>query len=219
MEAMLALSPASSGGSYSAAPASPYDRAALRELLAARTFKRDYENGFLLASGARSRIFFDVKATMMHPRGAALCAHGLLGILAGLEADYVGGLEMGAVPLLSVIAGFSADGARPIPSFFVRKKAKERGTGMTIEGLDHHGGETLAGKRVVMIDDVATSGGSILQAVDQVEAAGGTMTDAIVVLDRQQGATEKLAARGITLHALFTAAELGVTAADREPLA
>jgi orotate phosphoribosyltransferase len=192
-----------------------YDPSALRHLLTTRTFKR---GEFLLASGRKSRIYFNVKTTMLHPLGAAQCARGLISILNGLDADYIGGLEMGAVPLLSVVSAFSAEEGHPLPSFFVRKKPKSHGTQMLIEGMDDIGGETLEGKRVVLIDDVATSGGSILQAVDQIEAAGGRMTDAIVILDREEGAVEKLAARGITLHALFTAADLGVTEADRLPL-
>ena len=189
-----------------------YDREALRNLLASRTFKR---GSFQLASGRVSPIYFNVKTTMMHPAGAAFCARGLLKVLAGLQVDYIGGLEMGAVPLLSVVSAFSAEDGEPIPSFFVRKAPKAHGTQLKIEGMDDMGGETLAGKRVVLIDDVATSGGSILQAVDEIEAAGGIMTDAIVILDREEGATKRLAARGINLHALFTASDLGVTDADR----
>jgi orotate phosphoribosyltransferase len=192
-----------------------YDAETLRHLLATRTFKR---GEFLLASGRKSRMYFNVKTTMMHPQGAALCARGLMSILDSLKADYVGGLEMGAVPLLSVVSAFSAEAGNPIPSFFVRKKPKAHGTQMLIEGMDDIGDETLVGKHVVLIDDVATSGGSILQAVDQIEAAGGRMTDAIVILDREEGAKEKLAERGIRLHALFTATDLGVTDADRLPL-
>lgn len=188
------------------------DRATLRTLLKDRTFKR---GDFTLASGRRSRIYFNVKTTMMHPQGAALCARGLLDVLADLDADYIGGLEMGAVPLLSVVSAFSAEDGDPIPSFFVRKQPKQHGTQLKIEGMDDIGGETLNGRRVVLIDDVATSGGSILQAVDEIAAAGGTMTDAIVILDREEGASEALAGRGITLHALFTATDLGVTEADR----
>lgn len=191
------------------------NQAQLRELLASRTFKR---GEFNLASGRKSRIYFNVKTTMMHPQGAVLCARELLARLKDLNADYIGGLEMGAVPLLSVVSAFSAEDERPLPSFFVRKKPKLHGTQLLIEGMDDLGGETLSGKRVVLIDDVATSGGSILKAVDQVEQAGGTMTDAIVVLDREEGAAEKLKARGIRLHSLFTATDLGVTEADRAPL-
>ena len=189
-----------------------YDRSALRELLATRTFKR---GEFTLASGRTSSIYFNVKTTMMHPQGAALCARGLLEVLSGLDADCIGGLEMGAVPLLSVVSAFSAEDGHPIPSFFVRKTAKGYGAQLKVEGMDDHAGESLEGKRVVLIDDVATSGGSILQAADEIAAGGGTMTDAIVILDREEGATEALSRRGITLHALFTASDLGVTAEDR----
>lgn len=192
-----------------------YDRKALRALLAARTFKR---GEFLLVSGKRSRIYFNMKATMMTPEGAAQCARGLLSVLDGLDADYVAGLEMGAVPLLGGIAAASWDAGRPIGAVFVRKAAKAHGTALMVEGLDDAGGETLAGKRVVLIDDVATSGGSILKAADQIAAAGGVMEDAIVILDREQGAGEMLAERGITLHTLFTATDLGVTDEDRLPL-
>ncbi|QDZ06447.1 orotate phosphoribosyltransferase [Sphingomonas panacisoli] len=192
-----------------------YDRDALRALLATRTFKR---GDFLLVSGKRSRIYFNMKATMMTPEGAAQCARGLLSVLDKLDADYVAGLEMGAVPLLGGIAAASWDAGRPIGAVFVRKAAKAHGTSLMVEGLDDAGGETLKGKNVVLIDDVATSGGSILKAADQIAAAGGVMKDAIVILDREQGATEMLGERGITLHALFTATDLGVTEEDRKPI-
>jgi orotate phosphoribosyltransferase len=192
-----------------------YDREALRTLLATRTLKR---GDFLLVSGKRSRIYFNMKATMMTPEGAAQCARGLLSVLDGLEADYVAGLEMGAVPLLGGIAALSWDVGRPIGAVFVRKAAKAHGTSLMVEGLDDGGGETLQGKHVVLIDDVATSGGSILKAAEQIEAAGGIMKDAIVILDREQGADANLKERGITLHALFTATDLGVTEEDKRPL-
>jgi orotate phosphoribosyltransferase len=195
-----------------------YDREKLRSLLASRSFKRDEANGFLLASGVRSRIYFNLKTTMLHPEGAAECGRGLLQLLQSLNADYVAGLEMGAVPLLSVVAAYSAEGTHPVAAVFVRKKPKDHGTALMIEGLDELGGESLAGKRVVLIDDVATSGGSILQAADQIEAAGGEVRDAIVIVDRQQGAADRLAARGLKLHTLFTAADLGVTERDLVPL-
>ena len=198
-----------------ARPGSAYDREALRQLLATRTFKR---GTFTLASGRTSAVYFNVKTTMMHPRGAALCARGLLDLLSRMDVDYFGGLEMGAVPLLSVVAAFSAEAGDPIPSFFVRKAPKPHGTQALIEGMDDTGDgaeESLNGKTVVLIDDVATSGMSILRAVDQIAAVGGTMSEAIVILDREEGAREALAERGIRLHALFTAADLGVTVADR----
>lgn len=215
MATQLKERPDAIGGEMSRATPG-YDRDRLRALLAQRTLKR---GEFKLASGRRSRIYFNVKTTMMHPEGAAHSARGLLALLDTLEVDYIGGLEMGAVPLLSVISAFSADRAKQIPSFFVRKSPKAHGTQAMIEGLDDIGeAETLSGKRVVLIDDVATTGGSIVQAVDQIEAGGGIVTDAVVVLDREEGAAEALKARGIALHALFTAQDLGVTDADRAPI-
>ena len=194
---------------------SVYDARALRDILARRTFKRGrYE----LSSGRISRIYFDLKATMMTPQGAAECARGLLAKLDGLGADYVGGLEMGAVPLLGTVTAFSWQQGDPVGAIFVRKRPKPHGTALMIEGLDEQNGETLAGKCVVLIDDVATTGESILKAVEQIETAGGVVRDAIVILDRQEGAGVRLGLRGIKLHALFTSAELGVTEADRQPI-
>jgi len=191
------------------------DLEALRAILAERTFKRGI---FTLVSGKRSRMYFNMKSTMMHPHGAALCARLLLDRVAPLGADYMGGLEMGAVPLLGTVAAYSHERGTPIPAIFVRKAAKAHGTALMIEGLDDTNGETLTGKTVVLIDDVATSGGSVLKAIDEIAAAGGRVTDAVVILDREQGATEFLRGHGVTLHALFTATDLGVTEADRAPL-
>ena len=191
-----------------------YDKTELIELLKARTFKR---GRFTLASGRESRIYFNMKATMMHPRGARLCAEGLLAKLDGLDADYISGLEMGAVPLLGAIAALSDQAGRPIPATFVRKAAKDHGTKVLVEGLDEKGGESLSGKTVVLIDDVATTGNAMVQAADQIALAGGRVAHAIVIVDREEGATEALESRGMTLHALVTASDLGVTDEDRQP--
>lgn len=214
MATMLARTSASSGGEVFAARPREIDRTALRALLSVRTFKR---GEFTLSSGKRSRIYFDMKATMMHPEGAALCAKLLLAELGSFDADYIGGLEMGAVPLLGTIAAYSFDKGQPLPAIFVRKKPKEHGTALMIEGLDDQGGESLAGKRVVLVDDVATSGGSIIKAVDRIVAAGGQVSDAIVILDREEGAAACLTAAGVRLHSLYTASDLGVTEDDRRP--
>ncbi len=192
--------------------ARPGDEAALLALLAARTFRR---GNFTLVSGKKSRIYFNMKATMMHPHGASLCARLLLDRIAPLAPDYIGGLEMGAVPLLGTVSAYSADAGQPIPSIFVRKAAKAHGTSLMIEGLAD--GDSLDGKSVMLVDDVATSGGSVLKAIEEIVAAGGRCSDAIVILDREEGAAAFLADHGITLHALFTASDLGVTDLDRTP--
>ena len=211
MATLLARSPALSGGGDASLRASADP---LVERLASRSFKR---GRFILSSGKTSPIYFNIKTTMMDPEGARLCAEGLLDQLSTLEFDYVSGLEMGAVPLLGAVAALSAQHGKPVPATFVRKTPKAHGTRDMIEGLDKEAGETLAGKRVVIIDDVATSGGSILQAVDEIKAVGGIVEHAIVILDREEGAGDRLAAAGITLHALATATQIGVTAEDRAP--
>lgn len=215
MATMFALRPSMSGGGGVPARPDSADRERLRGILIERTLKR---GEFTLASGRRSRMYFNLKATMMHAEGASLCARLLLDRIAPLKPDYMGGLEMGAVPLLGSVAAYSHDRGSPIPAIFVRKAAKAHGTALMIEGLDDTNGETLEGRTVILVDDVATSGGSVLKAIDEITAAGGSVTDAIVILDRGQGATELLRDHGVTLHALFTATDLGVTDADRAPL-
>lgn len=215
MATQLARSPASTGRQFDDARPLGGDARALLDILARRTFKR---GRFQLASGKESRIYFNLKATMMHPEGAALCARLLLKTIAPLRPDYVGGLEMGAVPLLGTMAAYSHDAGTPIGAIFVRKAPKVHGTALMIEGLDDDSGETLDGKRVVLVDDVATSGGSVLKAIEQIALAGGVVTDALVILDREEGANEFLSSRGVTLHSLFRARDLGVTEQDRTPL-
>lgn len=216
MATLLDRSPADVGGTVCAAPHLSANEVALLELLKARTLKR---GRFELSSGRISRVYFNMKATMMHPAGAALSARLLLDRIADLRCDYIGGLEMGAVPLLGTVAALSHHAGLAIPAIFVRKQPKPHGTSLMIEGLDDRGGETLHGKRVVLVDDVATSGGSALKAIAQIEAAGGCVSDAIVILDREEGATALLDSHGVTLHALFRASQLGVTSKDREPIA
>lgn len=215
MATILDRSRTARAGSINAARQLSAEETELRDLLAKRTLKR---GEFKLASGKRSRVYFNMKATMMHPRGASLCGHLLAARARALNADYVGGLEMGAVPLLGTVAAYSSDEGLPIAAIFVRKKPKAHGTALMIEGLDDEGGETLSGKTVLLVDDVATTGGSIIKAVEQIQAAGGIVKDALVILDREEGAAHELASRGISLHALLTASDLGITDEDRAPL-
>jgi orotate phosphoribosyltransferase len=160
--------------------------------------QRSYRRGkFTLASGAESEFYFNLKPTMMDPKGAWLSARTLLDMIRGEKVDYVGGLEMGAVPVIASLAALShADGAGG-KTFFVRKKPKDHGTQDLLEGLAP--GETLAAKRVMIIDDVATSGGSIIKAAEVARAAGAIVDTALVIIDREEGGTEALAKAGIRL--------------------
>ena len=155
---------------------------------------------FTLASGRESDLYLNLKPTMMDPRGARLCAEALLArVPAGI--DYIGGLEMGAVPAIAAMAAISDASGRPVRTFFVRKSAKDHGTKEVIEGLAT--GESLAGKKVLVIDDVATTGGSVLKAIEAARGSGAIVEDALVIVDRQEGGSEGLGAQGVRLHSVF----------------
>ncbi|MFQ5533835.1 MAG: orotate phosphoribosyltransferase [Sphingomonadales bacterium] len=146
-----------------------------------------------------------MKPTMMDPEGAYLIATLMLDALGDEAVDYVGGLEMGAVPIVSAISPVSHRFDRPLPAFFVRKKAKGHGARMLIEGIAP--GQSLNGKRVAMVEDVTTTGGSVLAAIETVREAGGKVVRVLTIVDRQEGAEAALAAQGLKLTPLFTADE------------
>jgi len=180
------------------------DEAALLELIRARSFRR---GKFKLVSGAESDRYFNLKPTMMDPQGAFLAARAFIDRIVPEGVDYVGGLEMGAVPIIGALAAVSHAEGRPIRSFFQRKTAKEYGAQLALEGLGPD--ETLEGKRVMVLDDVATSGGSILKTVEAARAAGAGVDVAMVLLDREEGAQEALAKAGVRLLSVFKASQFG----------
>lgn len=179
------------------------ERDELRDIIRQRSFRL---GKFTLASGRESDFYCNLKPTMMDARGAHLAGRAFLDVAADLGAGFVGGLEMGAVPLIASMAAISDIERRPVKTFFVRKKAKEHGTREVVEGLGPS--ESLDGANVLIADDVATTGGSILQAIEAARAAGAKVTDALVLVDREEGATEHLAKHGIRLHSIFRATEL-----------
>lgn len=173
---------------------------ALIALIKSRSFQEGGE--MRLASGRTSSFYFNMKPTMLHPEGAHLIARLILRQIAGLGAELIGGLEMGAVPIAAAVAAVSHTEATPIRAFYVRKQAKEHGTKSLIEGLAP--GETLAGHKVVVVEDVTTTGGSALKAVDAVRADGGEVVAVVTIVDRREGALEAFAAAGITFLPLLT---------------
>ncbi|HEY5047232.1 MAG TPA: orotate phosphoribosyltransferase [Rhizomicrobium sp.] len=170
----------------------------LRDLIKQRSFRR---GKFTLSSGRQSDLYFNLKSTMMTPRGALLCARAFLSRIEALGADFVGGLEMGAVPILGSVAALSEMEGKPVRTFFVRKTTKAHGTRELVEGLAP--AESLAGARILVVDDVASTGGSVLEAVKAVRAAGGVVDTALVIIDRQMGAAESLRGAGIGLLSIF----------------
>jgi orotate phosphoribosyltransferase len=157
---------------------------------------------FTLASGRESSIFFDMKPAMLDPEGANLIADAVLDVVAGWPADAVGGLVMGAVPIVAVVAakswGDPRFAGRPLSGFFVRKEAKDHGTGKRIDG------NLAPGARTVILEDVTTTGGSALQAADAVRAAGCRVEGVVTLVDRREGASDAFARAGLPFVAIFS---------------
>ena len=158
-----------------------------------------------LASGRSSTFYVNLKPTMLDPEGAHLIATLILDALQGATVDLVGGMEMGAVPLASTVAVTSHTRGRPLRAFFVRKQAKDHGTKNLVEGLAP--GETLRGKRVVMLEDVTTTGGSTMKAIEALKAEGAIIERVITVVDRLEGAADAFKAAGVPFTAILTAAD------------
>ena len=184
--------------------------AAATERLRAIIREKSYRSGqaIRLTSGKTSTFYINLKPTMMDPEGAALLAKLVLAEARAVGAELVGGLEMGAVPIVSAVAAESyrsANGGGRVAGFFVRKKPKEHGVQALIEGLDDS--QSLDGRRVMIVEDVTTTGGSILQAVEAARAAGAEIAGILTVVDRNEGAGEAVAEHDLELTSLFTAAD------------
>jgi orotate phosphoribosyltransferase len=177
-------------------------RARLAEIIRKRSFGR---GEITLASGRKSDFYFNLKPTMLDPEGAALLAELTYEALKDDGLDYVGGLEMGAVPLAGAIAQLSWIKGHPIAAFFVRKQPKEHGARLAVEGLAK--GESLQGKRVVIVEDVTTTGGSALKAVEAVRDAGAEIALVFTMVDREEGAAETFAQAGLEFRSLYKAGE------------
>jgi orotate phosphoribosyltransferase len=159
---------------------------------------------FTLSSGKKSSYYLDCRMTTLDPRGALLIAKLILASIREqkIQADAIGGLTMGADPIVTAVAVVSSLEATPLPAFIVRKEAKGHGTQRSIEG---YAGKP--GARVIVVDDVCTTGGSIFQAAEKAEEAGYNVVAAFCVVDREEGGTE-LIAKKYPFYPLFTAKEL-----------
>ena len=161
---------------------------------------------FTLASGRTSHYYVDGRKVTLSAEGAALIGAAVLRLLADLpEVVAVGGLTIGADPIVGATLAVAGAGGRPgLRGFLVRKEAKGHGTGQLVEG------PLVAGETVVIVDDVATTGGSSLQAVSALEAMGCRVARVISVLDRLEGAAKAFQARGLDFQAIVTIRDLGV---------
>lgn len=173
----------------------------LTRLLAERSARRGQ---FTLASGRTSSLYIDARLTTMSPDGLACIGPVALAAIdaAGWTPDAVGGLTLGADPVSYAIAYASALAGRPVRAFTVRKEAKQHGTGRLIEGPYREG------DRVVVVEDVITTGGSALRAAEAIKAAGGRIVGVLAVVDREEGGREAIEAAGYPVVALVRASDV-----------
>ena len=166
--------------------------------------KKSIKTGhFILASGKESDLYCDCRVTTLDARGANLI--GEVGwelvkdeILSRFpEVKAIGGMTMGADPISRAIGMYSA-ADKPLGIFTVRKEPKDHGRGKRIEGNFN------AGEQVIVVDDVITTGGSTIKAIDAIEAEGGKVVAALVLVDREEGGREAIEGRGVPVYALYT---------------
>lgn len=159
---------------------------------------------FTLASGQKSNYYIDCRNVTLLAAGAAQIGEAILELMADEPFDAVGGLTMGADPILAAVLTVAGQRGRDLRGFIVRKEAKGHGTGKLVEG------PLRKGDRVVVVEDVATTGGSIFKAIEAVEAAGGHVIRVVTVLDRLAGAADAFAQRGYRFTPLLTIRDLGL---------
>ena len=170
-----------------------------------QSFKWDKDKGFTLASGQVSPFYVDCRALMAHPAARRLVGQLAYEALAGLALDCLGGLEIGAISIATTISdyAFGASPRRAWRTFVVRKQAKDHGLGKLIEGAMNPGDCAL------IVDDVLTSGGSLLKAVAAARSAGLAVSHALVIVDRkEQGGRAKVEQEGVKVISLLTIDDL-----------
>jgi orotate phosphoribosyltransferase len=160
---------------------------------------------FVLSSGKVSHYYLDGRVITMTPEGAYLVASIILGKLKAKNIQALGGPTLGADPIVGAVAALSYLRKQPIKTFIVRKQAKEHGTQRQIEGP-----ALKKNDRVILVDDVATTGRSLVEAKTALAKMGVKVVKAIVIVDRNEGAGENLRRCGCRLEAIFNIKDLGV---------
>ncbi|TWU66972.1 MULTISPECIES: orotate phosphoribosyltransferase [Crateriforma] len=181
----------------------PYDRDALLALLQSESLQR---GEFTLASGKKASYYLDCRKITLHPKGATLIAAGMLDVMkqSGPLPDAVGGMAIGADPITASIVTVAGLESLPLKGFMVRKEAKEHGTGKQVEG------PVQPGQSVVIVEDVITTGGSAIRAVQAAREFGLDVKYVIGIIDRLAGGSEAFAKVDLELKTLCTIRDFGI---------
>ena len=184
-----------------------YDRDALISLVREKALKF---GDFTLASGKKATYYLDGKQVTLDPAGARLVAEGILDLLQARVSGgqpmpaAVGGMSIGADPITAAVVTMSAIRGTPLRGFMVRKQSKGHGTNQFIEG------PVQPGEDVVIVEDVVTTGGSSLEAIERVEAFGLKVLGVIAIIDRMEGGAEAFTRAGYKLSSLLTIRDFGI---------
>jgi orotate phosphoribosyltransferase len=179
------------------------DLTTLRQYLLDLFCRLAYKEGdFVLSSGQRSSYYINGKQVTLHPEGALAIGRILLSLLP-MDTQAVAGLTLGADPIVTAVSVVSAYEKRSLPALIIRKEAKGHGTKAYIEGPD-----LPTGAKVVVLEDVVTTGQSALKAVERLRDAGYSVDEVISLVDRQQGGAELYQSEGLKFQAVFTIQDL-----------
>ncbi|EAT15451.1 orotate phosphoribosyltransferase [Desulfuromonas acetoxidans] len=159
-----------------------------------------------LASGRKSNFYFDGKQTTLHPRGSVLVGKAFYKALENFDAtvDGVGGLTMGADPIATAASLISSLEGTPIPAFIIRKEPKGHGTGQWLEGRKN----VPPGSKVVIVEDVVTTGGSSMKAIERAQAEGLEVLGVVTLVDREEGGREFFEENKVPFFAIFTKSQV-----------
>ncbi len=174
----------------------------LIEIIIAKSFQYRDDPPFTLASGKTSNYYFNCKPTTLDPEGMNLIGGLLFAMLAEADVTAAGGLTLGADALANALAVISFQQGKPIKAFIVRKDVKDHGTKSALEG------DVKAGERVVVLDDVITTGGSTITAIERVRAAGLVVDRVIALIDREEGGRENILAYIPRVESVVTRSEI-----------
>jgi orotate phosphoribosyltransferase len=178
-----------------------YDREALKQLVRDKALRF---GEFTLASGKQASYYLDCRQITLNSHGARLIGEGMLELLAGDMPELVGGMAIGADPITAAILTLAGVRGIPLRGVMVRKEAKQHGTGKFVEGPFQES------ERVAIVEDVVTTGGSSLAAIERCEAVGLKVQRVLAIIDRLEGGREAFAARGYELTTLFTVRDFGI---------